>query len=223
VQATQKTGIHTAAVTIGPKTDPVVTWAGGNDVALQTAERSDPSFIEAYLNAASIDCARKADTYVATALTAAATDAGAPVADDFPASVAKLFGSLNPNSTPGGPLFLAVAYDVALTMIPIKGLDGPALWSARIDLSGMIPEATAGGLRMFVDWNLPAGTWLLGSSLAAAFYGNPETPANLRVIDVSLLGVDIGVYFYGALAIEYPQAFAKLSGTPAALSARSSK
>jgi hypothetical protein len=52
---------------------------------------------------------------------------------------------------------------------------------------------------------------LLGSRQGAANYGGPDTSADVRVVDVSLLGVDIGVYFYAALAIEYPGAFAKLS------------
>ena len=79
-------------------------------------------------------------------------------------------------------------------------------------LGDAMPDSSGGGLDMFVDPNLPAKTMLLGSKAAATSYGGPATSADVRVVDVGLLGYDIGVYFFAALAITHPTAFVKLTG-----------
>jgi hypothetical protein len=142
----------------------------------------------------------------------------------FVSNVAALYAALNPASVPAGPMFLAVSYDIMVDLITPTGLEGPAFWNASVDLGSYMPSSSAGGLTMFADWNMPAGTMLLGSRQGAAIYGGPETSADVRVVDVSLLGVDIGVYFYAALAVEYTGAFSKRSGiTTMAAGSSSSK
>lgn len=213
IQAAEKTAIGTGGVSSTVEGVDIDTWAQGHDVSFQVAQRSDPSFIDAYLRAAAVDAARKYDTDVITKLLAVA-NAGTP-GTSFVTNVKALFAALNPALTPAGPMFLAVSYDIMLDLIDVTGLNGPAFWDASMSLGSMIPDASAGGLTMFTDWNMPAGTMLLGSRQGAASYGGPDSSADIRVVDVSLLGIDIGVYFYAALAIEYPEAFAKLSGVTA--------
>lgn len=223
IQATEKTAIASGDVTISVQSVDIETWAQGNDISFQAAQRSDPSFIDAYLRACAIDAADKYDAHVATALLAVAT-AGTP-GTDFVSNVQALFAALNPTSTPAGPLFLAVSNDILVDMVGVTGLNGPAFWNASIDLGSSPADGSAGGLLMFRDKNLGAGTMLLGSRNGAATYGGPDSLTDVRVVDVSLLGIDIGVYFYAALAIEYAGAFAKLSGitTFAAPASSSSK
>jgi hypothetical protein len=213
IQAAEKTQIATGPVSVEVVGDDIDTWAQGNDISFQLLNRSDPSFIDAYLRAAAIDAGRKYDTAVATALLGVAAPATAT--GTFVGDVQALFAALTPGSVPPGPMFLAVAYDVAVGMIGVTGTDGPAFWSASINLGDFDPSGTSGGLTMFTDWNLPPGVMILGSRLGASSYGGPDSSADVRVVDVSLLGIDIGVYFYAALAIEYPDAFATLTVAPA--------
>jgi hypothetical protein len=212
VQATEKSPIVSQPVGMEMASAPVKTIAGGNDLSLQAVERSSPSFLEAYLRAMAVDWGRKAEAEAITALLAVA-QAATPGAD-FLANVAALYAELDPAVTPSGPLFLAMSRDVALPLITVTAMDGPAYWSGAIRFGDVIPQTDADGLNAFVDWNLPPGTMLMGASNGATWHQSAGAPADIRVIDVSLLGLDVGVYGYVCLTIEYPGAFAKMDTTP---------
>ena len=206
--ATEKTAIPSGAVSWAWQTTSIETWAQGNDLSLQAVQRSNPSAMDAYLRAAAVDAARKWDVAVSTKLLAAA--AVATPGADFLANVAALFAMLDPTACPPGRVFLALSWDVAQTLIPIKSVNGPAFWSGSLDLGNYLPSASAAGMDIFVDPNLPVKTMLMGIGSGAATYGGSSL-TDIRVVDVSLLGVDVGVYFFAASAVEYPGAFAKLT------------
>jgi HK97 family phage prohead protease len=225
LQAAEKTGVTStpAAITMGKS--PVQTWAGANDVSIQLAQRSNPSFMEAYLAAMAESYARQTDAYVITALNTAATDASGtmPATPTFIQMVEHLFASFaDPTAIPAGPFFLAVSWDIAVALIGVTELNGPAFWDMSINLSGMVPDITSGpetdsglptgGLTFVVDRLLPAKSMLLGSRMGATWYEDPAAPATIRVVDVSLLGFDVGVYGFGTVAVEYPKAFVKSVG-----------
>jgi HK97 family phage prohead protease len=209
LQATEKSAVHSAAVAMTLGTAPVLTWAGANDISLQAVERSSPSFLEAYLRAAAIDFAKKTDAYVASTLLAAA--AVVTPGADFVANIAALIGAMDPAATPGGALFVAVSQDVGVGLIGVKRDAGPAFWDGTVTFGSMPVSATAGGLSIFIDTNLPAKTYLAGSRQGATWHQNPGAPADIRVVDVSLLGLDVGVYGFGALTVEWPGSFQKLT------------
>jgi hypothetical protein len=206
----EKTAIASGESAIGVESDEIEVWAQGADISIQLAERSSPNFIDEWLRAAAVDAGNKYDAYVANRLltAAAAGTAGA----SFVENVKALFAVLAGKKVPPGPLFLALSYDVWLDTVDVTGLEGPAFWDMSISFGSYLPDASTGGLYAFVDPNLPPGTMLLGSRQGAANYGGPATTANLRVVDVSLLGYNVGVYFYATPAVLYPEAFAKLSG-----------
>jgi len=207
IQATEKTQIVSTPVTMEMKSAPVVTIAGGNDISLQAIERSSPSFLEAYLRAASVDWARKAEAYLLNKLLGDAVPA-TPGAD-FLGHIQNLLAALNPSVTPAGPLFVAMAWDVALPLISVKSADGPAYWDGGISFGSMLPTVNADGLSIFVDPNLAPGVMLAGSRAGATWH--QQGPADIRVVDVSLLGMDVGVYGYVAATVEYPDAFSTLT------------
>jgi hypothetical protein len=211
IQATEKTAIVSTPVTMQMKSAPVVTIAGGNDIALQAVERSSPSFLEAYIRATSVDWGRQAELYLYNALMGVANPA--TPGTDFLTNVQALLGALNPSVTPAGPLFIGMAWDVGLPLISTKAVDGPAFWSGSINFGNTIPElAGTGGLNVFVDPNFPPGVMLAGSRTGATWH--QQGPADIRVVDVSLLGLDVGVYGYVAASIEYPDAFSTLTVVP---------
>lgn len=207
VQATEKTAITSTAVALTLRSAPVITIAGGNDISLQAVERSSPSFLEAYLRAAAVDWGRKAEAYVLSIMTPLATVV-APGTGSFIDRVQLLLSNLNPATTPAGPLFLAMSYDVAMPLISVTSLNGPAFWNGAINFGSMLPNVTGDGLVMFIDWNLPAKTILVGSTQSVTVYTSPGAPADIRVVDVSLLGLDVGVYGYLSCAVQYPQSTA---------------
>ena len=211
IQAVEKTQIVSTPVKMVMKSAPVITIAGGNDISLQAVERSSPSFLEAYLRAASADWARKASAYVLDKL-----DDGAVTATpgaNFLENVEALLSALDPAVTPAGPLFVAMSYDLALPLISVTTNEGPAFWNGSISFGGMTPTVDASGLELIVDTTLPAGTMIGGSKQAATVYKSAGAPADIRVVDVSLLGLDVGVYGYLAVAVAYPAAIAKMTIT----------
>ena len=132
----------------------IETWAQGNDISFQTAMRSDPSFIELYLQGVRRRRRTKYDTYVATQLLAAAGAATLPTTLTFVNCVKALYAKLNPATTPPGPLFLAMSYDLFGRLIGVTGLNGPAFWNVSMSTSATDPRACPAGLNMFVDPNL---------------------------------------------------------------------
>jgi hypothetical protein len=209
-QVTEKTAIASGDVGWTWKSNPVESWAQGNDLSLQAVQRSNPSAMDAYLRAAAIDAGAKYEAATITALTAASVKpAGATAV--FVDNLALMVGSLDPTKVPPGRLWLAVALDLMPSLIRVTGLDGPALWDASVNFGSFLPEASASSLDIFVAPGLASKRMLLGMSTGAAIYGGPSTTTDIRVIDVSLLGVDVGVYFFSSLAIEYPGAFVSLT------------
>lgn len=209
LQTAEKTDINSTPVGLAPVNVPVQTWATGNDISQQTLDFGPPSFVEEYVRAAAVDYANTIGAYAATALLAAATAVPTVAGDGFVDVVAKMFAALNPANVPAGRLFLAVSWDVAASLIGVTTMDGPAFWAANIDLGSFIPNTSAGGLIVVVDPNLPAATYLLGLTTAATWYDTPGVPYTLQAVNVGKLGLDIAVYGYGALGVQYPAALVK--------------
>jgi hypothetical protein len=210
IQSTEKTQITSTGVTFTLKSAPVITIAGGNDISLQSVERSSPSFLESYLRAAAIDWAHQAEAYALTRLTAAAVSA-TPGAN-FLANIKALLSGLDPTLTPPGPLTLAVSLDIAIGLVDVTVNNGPAFWNANFSFGNFLPNAAADGLNVVVVPTLDTGKMILFSRQAATWH--QQGPADIRVVDVSLLGLDCGIYGYGAMTVEYPKAVVVLDTTP---------
>jgi hypothetical protein len=216
IQASEKAPIASGTVKIDPVSVPVQTWAGGNDLSQQTLDFGSASFVQDYINAAGVDFAAKSDTYAWSTILALATAATAGPINHFAQNVAAMFGALNPANVPPGGLWLGLSWDVAVQTIGIVGeANTPVYWSGSIDLGSFTSDVSAGGLQTFVDPHAPAGTMLLGMKNAATWYEISGTPFNLKVVDINLLGLDVAVYGYGALGVQYPGAFVKMATTAA--------
>lgn len=217
LQVAEKDEIHSVPVAIGPASTPVKTWAGGNDISQQTLDFGSPSFVEDYIRAAGADYALQSDSYAVATLWAAAADVPGVAGASFIANIGALIGALDPATTPPGGLFAAVAYDVGVSLIGLTRDEGPAFWDGHVNFGKMTPEVTTdAGLTVYVDPNLGAGRMVAGHRNGATWYDLPGSPFNLRAVNVGLLGLDVAVYGYGALGIQYPGAFTKMTVVPAA-------
>jgi len=200
--------LDSTAATITLEEVAVRTWGGANELSLQAIDRSDPSAIQAVLEALAISYGRKTNAAVTSGLITAA-GAATTVASSSPVDVVSgLIGALDPEGTPAGPLFLSLAWDLLPAWISLADQDRPAFWDGRVQFGSMVPTLSADGLTVMIDRDLPAGAALLGSALGATWYERPGSPVEIRAVDVSVAGVDVGVVGYGALSVEYPGAFA---------------
>lgn len=209
LQATEKTAINSTPVALTPASVPVKTWATGNDISQQTLDFGPPSFLQEYVRAASVSYANTIDIYAITALLAAATSVTSALADSFVTIVQKLFAGLNPANVPNGQLFLGVPWAAAAALMGVTVNNGPAYWTLSLNLGNFLPDMSAAGLPIIVDPNLPANTYILGLTSAATWYDVPGVPYTLQAVEVGNLGLDIAVYGYGALGVQYPGALVK--------------
>jgi HK97 family phage prohead protease len=213
-QLTQKTPVASGRVEIDTAGTDVKTLAGGNDISIQLAQRSSPSFMEAYFRACAEILARKQNAALHTAIVAKATVVAKGA--DFAATVMALLEALDPTAMPSGPLFLALSWTEAVKLVGAKLADTPAFWSGSINFGGTMPEVAADGLNVFVDRSLGAGEYILGARNALTWYEDPANPYELRVMDISLLGIDAGVYGFHAIGEDYDatKCFATVAPTP---------
>jgi hypothetical protein len=169
--------------------------------------------MEAYFRGAAEIYARLTDLYVVNNILTHAV-AVTPAAS-FLASLQAIIASFDPTLAPGGQLFVGMSWDVAAVMIGVTEANGPAFWSGSINFGSLPATATADGLNLYVDRQLPVKTVIAGFRNAATWYEDPASPAEIRVVDVSLLGIDAGVYGYGALGFNFPAAnsFRKITYT----------
>lgn len=209
LQTAEKAEINSGPARLDIVNVPVQTWATGNDISRQTLDLGPPSFVEEWVRAASADYAATIETYAETALLAAATNVTTVVGDTFIQVVGKLFAAMSPTAVPAGRLFMAVSYDIAAAMIGVTAQNGPAFWGGDINLANFTPDANVGGLDVIIATAFPARTYLLGMSTAATWYDAPGVPYTLQAVNVGKLGLDIGLYGYGALGVQYPGAFVK--------------
>jgi HK97 family phage prohead protease len=215
LQTAEKAQINSTPVSIGAVSVPVQTWATGNDLSQQLLDFGSPSFVEDYIRAAGVDYADVIETYAVTALLAAATPATVAAGDGFLTVFAALLGAIDPTKVPAGGLFLAVSWDVWAQIMTVTTNDGPAFWSGNVSLGSMLPSTNMGGLTVVYSPALPAATYLLGLRNAATWYDLPGTPFTLRAVNVGQLGLDVGVYGYGAVGIQFPYALVKATVPPA--------
>jgi len=186
----------------------VRTFAGANELSIQAVDRSDPSAVAAILEALSVSFGQKTNAAAVSGLITAAGGA-TTVGSSSPVDIVSgLIGALDFSATPPGPLFLAIAPDLLPAWISLADSDRPAFWDGRVQFGSMTPTMSADGLTVYLERDLPAGHALLGSSLGATWWERAGQPVEIRAVDVSILGIDLGVYGYGALSVGYPGAFA---------------
>lgn len=209
LQTAEKTEINSVPLEIEPTSVDVETWATGNDLSQQLLDFGSPSFVEDYIRAAGVSYSEVIQTYAATAMLAVATNVPTLATDTYVQIIGKLVSALNPANVPPGGLFAALSWDMWAGLIGVPRDEGPAFWSGNVSFGSMLPSADLGGLSNFYAPGLPARTVLLGLRNAATWYDLPGTPFSLRAVNVGQLGLDVAVYGYGALGVQYPLALVK--------------
>ena len=221
VQATQKTAITSAEVNLKKGDEDIVTYAGGSDIALQLLERSDPSYLDAYLRIMALAWARVTEAAAVAAAEAAATGA-ASFEGDTPAA---LFTAI---------VDAAAKVEDATGMPPDGGLVAPAVWATYAGLLGEDdrpifapyagPSNAPGGPRAPGALDLAiAGIPVVRGVVAttapfivtnrAAFQWLEDGPRNLAADDVEKLGRSVAIYSYAAPAAYVPTGIVKITTT----------
>ena len=214
VQATEKSEVASQVTSFVFVTVDLLTYAGASDVALQLIERSAPSFVDrlfmeyADVYAAKTDTDAVADAVAGAGDTAILADLGADAAATW-AAVA-LAATVIFTATRRSPDILVLAPDRWGQLISLVDTDGRPL----VVLTPQGPtnaqgtgggfhntEANYNGLRVIVDPNAAVGTCIVMDSQSAVSI--EQTPQQLRALQVSLLGMDMGIWALFAHYVKY--------------------
>jgi HK97 family phage prohead protease len=183
----EKVQIPTGAVEIESKEVLVDTIAWGNDVSIQTMERSDPAFLEEWFALCGEYYARRCDLMAYADIVAS----GTPITN---ASPVDLLMAVIADAEAGGR-----SVD---TVVGALGFRREVVGSSSVQT---LPIAVSDALaNMVEDANLPLHTVVAGSREAYSWRENSGAPARLQAVNVSLLGYDLGIYGYAAHEVRYP-------------------
>ena len=222
VQATEKTEVASQATTIDTLDVPLLTYAGASDVALQLIERSDPSFVTqlfreyADVYAGKTEADATAAAVAAAGDTAVLADLGADGAATWAAvaaaSGAVALGVRRPADTMllsvdrwTQLLSLADTDGRPLVVFPPNGPNNAAGSGALSTFNGQY-----GGLDIVVSADAAAGTCVIynrGRSNATV----EQNPQQLRALEVSLLGMNMGIWSLFAHVAKYPDGASTLT------------
>lgn len=217
VQAAQKTEIESGTIGYTTVDTPVTTWAGGNDLAIQAIERSQPSLANLLLEELTYDLAAVEDRAVATDIAAKAT--GGTVAIGSEASInADLAGAA------------AAVFSARYGAVPDTFVTGLDLWTFLAgasspdgrplfpNLNGANPvgvlsftdlAGTVRGLRVVASPDIDPAFGIMGWSGAVTTLLGPVR--TMTADQPAILGRDIAVYQYGTWNVRRPDALVKVT------------
>jgi HK97 family phage major capsid protein len=216
VQATEKTEVASQPTTFDFTTVDLVTYAGASDVSLQLIERSAPSFVTrlfseyAGVYADKTDGDAVADALANAGASAILADLGADAALTWAAVSTAAEAVYVANRRAADQMVVAVdrfyqlmdLVDSDGRPLLVFGPNGPQNAQGTTGSGFAGTTATYNGLRVIVDPNAAAGTCLVMWSGAAVTI--EQTPQQLRALQVSLLGMDMGIWALFAHFVKYP-------------------
>jgi hypothetical protein len=199
------------------------TWAGAVDVSWQLVERSSPAAIDLIFSDFVAVYARYTNISAAIAMAAAITNA--PMAwDGTPEGLLATLAAAVVFATQHSvdnqfPDTLWLGLDTYSKLVSLTGTDnrpmfpflGPQNALGTANLVGNI--GSIGGLQTVVDPFIDPATFIVGDATAVEFYENAGAPVRLSVLDVGVLGYNIGVAGMWALLVTDPGSFVKITYT----------
>lgn len=224
-QTAEKTQVASQPFTVALLKADLKTWAGAVDVSWQLIERSSPAAIDLIFSDFTAVYARYTDLSAALDLAASVTQTTAwdGTTAGLLATLAKAVVTATDNSVDQqfpDTLWLGLkAYEALLGLTGADGRPmfpflGPQNALGTANLVGNV--GSIGGLNTVVDPYIDPNTFIVGDSTAVEFYENAGAPVRLSVVDVGVLGYNIGVAGMWALLNTDPGSFVKVTFTPPA-------
>lgn len=217
-QATEKTEVASSATTISNNTASLATYGGGEDISIQTIERTDPGYLaivmELYAEEMAVQTDQAAIADALAAITNEVTISAAAGAAGFMADIAGAAKAVLAARL-GAPDSFVVGLDVWEFLAGMVDSEGRPIFPHTAPMNPVgsttiTSDATnVRGLNLVVDPNMAADTGVFGQSRAfSSFLG----PVRSMASDVpSLLGRDYAVFQYAAFACRRPDALVEFT------------
>lgn len=197
----EKVAIPTRKMLIDPASYPVGTYAGGQDISIQTLLRSAPSYLDVLMRAFAVEMAVNVDVDVATALAAAVAPTLTLDAADLNGSLIDAAVALLSTSFRFAEV-MVLGVDVWAAMGKAIGTDGRPLfptispWNPVGTFNVTDGQGNVRGLGYYVDPNYPPDQAVLGIREAWVTMLGPVGTLSSDV--PSLLGRDVAVFRFAA-------------------------
>ena len=201
--------------------DTVVKFAGAGRLDVELVDRSDPSFLDLYIQELAASYAQKTDAYAAKiAADGADSSTGATIYKSIADGIADSYGVMRftPNRLLVAPSGGYVNIDYANLLGAVDGSGRPLFAAAAVqNAAGLISQGstqgTVAGLQLVVDPNYTGNTGNAKVAMvypSAAMRFHESAQIQLRTAVVANGQLDIGLYGYVAVVNRYPTAFRKL-------------
>jgi len=213
VQAAEKTEAGNGAMTVGMLEALASTYLVAANFSWQVIQWSNPDAMQLWFDLAAADYAKKTDAAAGAVL--AATDATpTPVASNdlagWMAGITAAAGEVYANTGRYANTIAANPAD-AYGLVGLVAVESPVFLAAgSADLStGSFPNIA--GLRFVASSGIPAGTVIVGDFSALLCAETAGSPVELRAVEPSIGGVEVGIIGAFACAVTDPGAFAELT------------
>ena len=222
VQSTQKTEVDSTAMDINTLAVALATYAGASDVAIQLIERSSPSFVQqlfreyAHVYATTTEAAGIAAALAGAGDTAVLADLGADAdatrAAFLAANTAIITGVRKPADTVwvGATRWEQLLNLVDTTKRPLMTFPDSQSVNADGQVNASAMTAKYLGMTVILVPDSVATTCVIANA-ARSVAVLEQSPQQLRALQVDLLGWNMGIYAYWALAVKYAAGLSSLT------------
>jgi HK97 family phage major capsid protein len=213
VQAAEKTEAGNGAMFVEILEALASTYLVAGNFSWQVIQWSNPDAMQLWFDLAAADYAKKTDA-AAGAVLAAADATPTPVATDdlegWMAAITAAAGEVYANTGRYANTVAANPADAYKLVGMVSAVSPVFLATGSADLStGSFPSIA--GLRFVASAGLPAGTVIVGDFSALLCAETAGSPVELRAVEPSIGGVEVGIIGAFACAVTDPGAFAELT------------
>ena len=213
-QTAEKTTAGDGAMTVVFEDVLADTYLVAANFSWQVIQWSSPDALALWFNLAAADYAKKTDAAAGAVLAGADT---APITVEPPGDLAAWMGAI---TAAAGEVYantgryantIAASPDVAFPLVGMVAAASPVfLATGAANLaSGQFPAI--GGLRFVTSAGLGAGTVVVGDFSALLTAENPGAPVELRAVEPSIGGIEVGIIGAFCAEITDPGAFAEIA------------
>lgn len=222
-QVTEKTQVASQEFKVDLLKCDLQTWAGAVDVSWQLVERSSPAAIDLIFSDFVAVYARYTNISAAIAMAAAITNP-AMTWDGTPENLLTVLAAASVYAAQHSvdnlfPDTIWLGLNTYGTLVGLTSSDGRPMFPfigpqnalGGADLRGNV--STIGGMATVVDPFIDPDTFIVGDATAVEFYETAGAPVRLSVVDVGVLGYNIGVAGMWGLLVTDPGSFVKITNT----------
>jgi HK97 family phage major capsid protein len=212
-QTAEKTTAGDGAMDVGMLEKVASTFISAANFSWQAINWSNPDALQLWFDLAAADYAKKTDAEAAAVLAAADTTPIAVASADLEgwmAGIAAAAGEVYANTGRYADTVAANPAD-GYALLGYVGSVAPTFLATGVGnlATGSFPSL--GGLRFVISAGLPAGTVIVGDFDALLCAETAGSPVELRAVEPSIGGVEVGIIGAFACAIADPGAFAELT------------